>query len=474
MIMEKNISSSTAHSLMNIAVVGHTNTGKTSLIRTMLRSTKFGEIEDAAGTTRHVEQATISVGDFPVLNLHDTPGLEDTHALFAYLKKLSAKSRSVAPVKILEDFVAHISINDPLEQEAKVIRQVLRSDVLLYVIDVREPFLEKYRIELEILTRAAKPIIPVFNFIAEHKQELSRWREQLATYNIHTSLEFDTVAFTFEAEKRLYQKIQTLVEVHYDNLQKLIDYRAKVWERLCLSGAKRIAELIVSVTCYRESKRTEANQVNDSLSEDRLHDYVRKAEQKCLKDLLSIFNFSEKDVAIQKIPVSNGQWQLDIFAPGILKAYGLDVGSAAAKGAAAGAGIDLMVGGLSLGAASALGALAGAGWSTFKRYGDEIKASVQGTKWVCVDENTLQVLYLRQKLLLEKLMHRGHAACDTMQVDTPEKMQLPDNWSKFISTLRQNPAWHESTASRNNNKQYLDIESKLIVAILGNEQASKK
>jgi len=465
---------SASHSLLNIAVVGHTNTGKTSLIRTMLRSTEFGEIEDAAGTTRHVEQATISAGDLPVLNLHDTPGLEDTHALFAFLKKVSAKSRSTAPVKILEDFVAHVSVHDPLEQEAKVIRQVLRSDVLLYVIDVREPFLEKYRIELEILTRSAKPVIPVFNFIAGHKQELSHWRGQLATYNIHATLEFDTVAFTFDAEKRLYQKIQSLVEVHYNNLQKLIDHRAKVWKQLCLSGAKRIAELVVCVACYRENKRSKGDQLTDSLHEDRIHNFVRESEQKCLNDLLSIFNFSEKDVAIQKIPVSNGQWQLDIFAPGILKAYGLDVGSAAAKGAAAGAGIDLMVGGLSLGAASALGALAGASWSTFKRYGDEIKATVQGTKWLCVDENTLQVLYLRQKQLLEKLMHRGHAACNTMQVDTPEKTQLPDNWAGLISALRQNPAWYESSVSRNNNKQYLEIESKLIATILGNELVSKR
>ncbi|MEK6736942.1 MAG: GTPase, partial [Pseudomonadota bacterium] len=53
-------SHSETRSLLNIAVVGHTNTGKTSLIRTMLRSTEFGMIEDAAGTTRHVEQATIS------------------------------------------------------------------------------------------------------------------------------------------------------------------------------------------------------------------------------------------------------------------------------------------------------------------------------------------------------------------------------------------------------------------------------
>lgn len=80
-----------------------------------------------------------------------------------------------------------------------------------------------------------------------------------------------------------------------------------------------------------------------------------------------------------------------------------------------------MVGGLSLGAASALGALAGAGWSTFRRYGDEIKAKLRGAQWLCVDENTLRILYLRQKQLLEKLIHRGHAASDTMQVETPEK-----------------------------------------------------
>lgn len=454
-----------SHSLLNVAVVGHTNTGKTSLIRTMLRSTEFGVIEDAAGTTRHVEQATISADNEPVLNLYDTPGLEDSRALFAHIKKLQAKSRLLLPAQVLEQFATHIAINDPLEQEAKVIRQILRSDILLYVIDVREPFLEKYRLELDILTQSAKPIIPVFNFIAGHQPELAKWRQHLAAFNMHATLEFDTVVFSFEAEKRLYQKIQTLVESHYTSLQKLIDYRAKLWNQLCLSGAKRITELIVNVACYRESKATQKNLITDSLVEDRLHDFVRKAEQKCLHDLLAIFNFSEKDVAIQKIPVSNGQWQLDIFAPGILKAYGLDVGSAAAKGAAAGAGIDLMVGGMSLGAASALGALAGAGWSTFKRYGDEIKATVKGAKWQCADEVTLQILYLRQKLLLKKLMYRGHAAQETVQVDKADSEKLPDNWSKLISALRQNPAWQEPSVIRNGNPQYQEIEAKLVESL---------
>ena len=458
-----------ADALLNVAVVGHTNTGKTSLIRTMLRSTEFGVIEDAAGTTRHVEQATLSADHDPILNLYDTPGLEDSRALSVHIKKQQAKSKLLLPVQILEQFATHVSVDDPLEQEAKVVRQVLRSDILLYIIDVREPFLEKYQLELEILTLSAKPIIPVFNFIAGHNRELAAWRERLAAFHMHATLEFDTVAFSFEAEKRLYRKMQTLLEPYHSRLQKLIDYRAQLWNQLCLSGAKRIAELIVTVACYRESKAAQHNAIAQSLAEDRLHDFVRKAEQRCLHDLLAIFNFSTADVEIQKIPVSNGQWQLDIFAPGILKAYGLDVGSAAAKGAAAGVGIDLMVGGMSLGAASALGALAGAGWSTFKRYGDEIKATVKGTKWQCADDTTLQILYLRQKHLLKKLMHRGHAAQDTLNVDQADGEKLPENWNKLIGALRQHPAWQESSVSRNNNPQFQGIEAKLVGALLDSD-----
>lgn len=457
-------------SLLNIAVVGHTNTGKTSLIRTMLRSTDFGKIEDAAGTTRHVERATIYAGSEAILNLHDTPGIEDAHGLLKRLRSTDTQNKSrVSPAEILESFVNSVSVSDALEQEAKVVRQVLRSDVLLYIIDVREPILEKYFIELEILSKAMKPIIPVFNFIAGHKDELAAWRKKLATINIHASLEFDTVAFSFEAEKRLYQKIQTLVEAHYDRLQKLIDYRSKVWDQLCFSAAKRIVELIVSVSCYRLSKIESPEDSHHSPAATQLQDFVRKAEQRCLEDLLAIFNFSEKDIALQKIPVSDGHWQLDIFAPGVLKAYGLDAGSAALKGAAAGAGIDLMVGGLSLGAASALGALAGTGWSTFKRYGKEIKAKIQGTEWLCADENTLKILYLRQQQLLSKLMQRGHAAYDPDHIEETVTGELPTKWSEIVSILQQNPLWQKPSPQRDQNQQFQTLQSQLINALLGNK-----
>lgn len=457
-------------SLLEVAVVGHTNTGKTSLIRTLLRSASFGKVEDAAGTTRHVERATIFAGSEAVLNLHDTPGIEDVYALQDELQTIATGNKHLASNELLEAFVAATNLNAPLEQEAKVLRQVLRSDVLLYVIDVREPVLEKYLIEIEILGKAVKPIIPIFNFTAAHRAELGLWRKKLAVFNIYASLELDTVAFTFEAEKRLYQKIQSLLEVYYTRLQCLIDHRARIWNQLCLSAARRIASLIVVVACYRESTGDNQNSVETSSAAVRLQDFIRQAEQDCLADLLRMFNFTDKDIALQKIPVQNGYWQLDLFAPGILKAYGLDMGSAALKGAAAGAGIDLMTGGLSLGAASILGAIAGTGWSTFKRYGKEIQAKFQGTRWLCADDNTLQLLYLRQHQLLNKLMNRGHAACHTDQLDqnqSPERGELPEEWREITNILRQNPAWGGSSELYHHDDQYRLVEKKLVEALLG-------
>ncbi|MQT62076.1 DUF3482 domain-containing protein, partial [Pseudomonas sp. FSL R10-0056] len=73
---------------LTLAVVGHTNVGKTSLLRTLTRDVGFGEVSHRPSTTRHVEGARLSVDGEPLLELYDTPGLEDAIALLDYLERL--------------------------------------------------------------------------------------------------------------------------------------------------------------------------------------------------------------------------------------------------------------------------------------------------------------------------------------------------------------------------------------------------
>jgi len=430
---------------ISVAVVGHTNAGKTSLIRTLLRDDQFGQVDDAAGTTRYVEKSSVFAGDIEILNLFDTPGFEDSSALLQTLEALSKTTSTKSPTELLQTFITRADDFPDFDQETKVLRQSINSDVLLYMIDVREPLLGKYIDEVKILSKAGKPILPVFNFIAGNEDALAQWREQMAQFNLHSALEFDTVAFDFEAEKRLYQKLQSLLEQQYHALQLLIDYRQEVWQSLTQAAAQRIFQLLTEVACYR-LEVTDKNTIAHTKITT-IQDFVRDAEQRALQDLLTIFAFTQLDIDLQQLPVQDGKWQLDIFSPLMLKDFGLNAGATALKGAAAGAGIDLMVGGMSLGAATMLGAALGAGWATVRRFQQELKASLRGHKWLCVDDNTVSLLYLRQGKLLHALTQRGHAAQNKLQLVNDKKYSLPKGWHKVIKTLRHHPEWQQASAT---------------------------
>jgi len=450
---------------INVAVVGHTNAGKTSLIRTLLRDDQFGNIDDAAGTTRSVEKSIIFTGDDAVLNLFDTPGFEDSSALLQALEDLSKTIKAKLPTDLLRGLISQTENFPDFEQETKVLRQSLNSDVLLYIIDVREPLLGKYSDEVEILSKAGKPILPVFNFIAGNNESLMRWREQMARFNLHAALEFDTVAFDFEAEKRLYQKLQSLLERRYDTLQTLIDYRQEVWKNLVHAGAQRIFQLLTQVACYRREVSGK-----DGISDadvTAMQSFVREAEKLALRDLLTIFAFTQIDVDLQQLAVSDGEWELDIFSPRALKDFGLNAGATALKGAAAGAGIDLMVGGMSLGAATMLGAALGAGWATLRRYQHELVAAWQGHKWLCADDDTVSLLYLRQGKLLRVLTQRGHAAQNNIQLSDNIEHALPKRWHKVVTALRQNPEWQHKPSS---SLEYQQLQTEVIDWLTSDEK----
>src|SRR5699024_7581686 len=73
---------------LHLMVAGHTNVGKTSLMRTLARNATFGQVENAPGTTQHVEALPLGERE-ELLVLYDTPGLEDAMALREYMDELA-------------------------------------------------------------------------------------------------------------------------------------------------------------------------------------------------------------------------------------------------------------------------------------------------------------------------------------------------------------------------------------------------
>ena len=106
---------------LHIAVVGHTNAGKTSLLRTLTRNVQFGEVSNRPGTTRHAEQVDLVVASKVAVRYYDTPGLEDSIALLDYLNSLPGDSR---PDRV-RAFLQGPEARGLFEQEAKVLRNLL-------------------------------------------------------------------------------------------------------------------------------------------------------------------------------------------------------------------------------------------------------------------------------------------------------------------------------------------------------------
>lgn len=245
---------------LKLAVVGHTNVGKTSLLRTLTRDVGFGEVSHRPSTTRHVEGARLSVDGEPLLELYDTPGLEDAIALLDYLERLERPGERLDGPARLERFLQGSEARQRFEQEAKVLRQLLASNAGLYVIDAREPVLAKYRDELEVLANCGKPLLPVLNFVASSQHREPEWREALARLGLHALVRFDSVAPPEDGERRLYESLALLLENARPALQRLIDDQQA--QRLARrhSGKRLIAELLLDCAACRAVSRPNQRQ----------------------------------------------------------------------------------------------------------------------------------------------------------------------------------------------------------------------
>ena len=397
---------------LKLAVVGHTNVGKTSLLRTLTRDIGFGAISHKPSTTQHVEGARLSVDGEALIELYDTPGFEDAVALYEYIEQLPKTDERLDGPELVQRFLQSSEARKRFEQEAKVLRQLLQSDPGFYVIDAREPVLAKYRDQLAILAMCVKHLLPVLNFVNTAEQRESAWREVLARLGLHAVVRFDTVAPPEDGEQRLYENLSLVLDSQRPRLQRLIEHnQAQVLLRR-KAGYRLIAELLIDVGAFLRS--VPPNQLQAAIQD--LHRDVRQREQQCVEALLKLYAFRKDDAQASALPLEEGRWGDDLFNPATMKQLGIKVGSGMAAGAATGAGIDLITGGLSLGMATVVGAAVGGLAQTFRNYGERLKGKFRGERELTVSDSTLRLLAIRQQHLLSALELRGHAAQARIQM----------------------------------------------------------
>ncbi|WP_432481775.1 DUF3482 domain-containing protein [Moraxella sp. ZY200743] len=396
-----------------LSVIGHTNVGKTSLMRTLLRDAQFGEVKNESATTKHVEAVHIfGKHNKLLLTLHDTPGLEDASGVMDFVQAYTngrddGIERLLAFLSATDESDARLG--DDFSQEAKVIRSLIQADIAIYVIDAREPVLPKYKDELAILAISGTPVLPVFNFIKGNEDNMQLWRLMLSRRALYVVNTFDTVAFDFDGEMALWQNLATL-SVEKDSLNTLQQERQESWQDMAEEGSLIIADFLVNVASF--SKKIDESQ-DPTPTLNAMQNAVRQSEDIMQEKLLHLYQFyntaiDEHDIEIQ------GREQ-DIFDGELLARHGIRTAGGSITGMVVGAGIDVATLGASLGLGTALGGIIGG----LLPNTNAIRDKALGIQTLTIDDATLTLLATRAQNLHHALRHRGHASLHAVVTDNP-------------------------------------------------------
>ena len=435
---------------IRVAVVGHTNTGKTSLLRTLTRDASFGAIANRPSTTRHVEGAALIIHGQPLIEFYDTPGLEDSIGLLEELDNVHQQSHQDW-LELIHEFLDSTQAQQRFAQEAKTLRQVIACEIVIYVIDVRERVLGKYRDELSILIRSAKPIIPLLNFIESPEAKTAQWQDYLGRVGLHASLSFNPLVVDALAERKLFEKMRALRDELYGPLGEVIKELEQQRDRLRRVGLDIIADLLLDATACMVTIPVK-NSAEHMQRAKALGEAVQQREWRCAEELLRLHGFRSEDYRPEDILPDDPETGGLPLTLGSLKELGIRSSSGAATGATAGLALDVMLAGLSLGVGTAAGAGLGALFNV-RAQGGRLLNKVRGLAELRIGDASLVLLAARQLALAHALLQRGHADPRPvkLQIRSVERLQsalqaaLPD----ALQAARLYPSWSQLNAQLN-------------------------
>jgi hypothetical protein len=192
--------------VVNLSLISHTNAGKTTLARTLLRR-DVGEVRDAPHvTTRATAYELISTPEGDVLQLWDTPGFSGTERLAQRL------AGSDNPVGWLLSQAWDRVVDRDFFLSQRAMRNVRdATDVVLYVVDASgDPATAGYLdAEMRILGWIGKPVLVLLNQLGAPQD----WDPALARYPcVRAVLRFDAFARCWVQEHALLDQVAALLE----------------------------------------------------------------------------------------------------------------------------------------------------------------------------------------------------------------------------------------------------------------------
>ncbi len=378
--------------LVTFGLISHTNVGKTTLARTLLRR-DVGDALDQPHVTDMAEAWPMIETETARLVLWDTPGFGDTARL---LKRLKTSDK---PVRWMIGQLWDRFRDRPLWCSQQAVRNVQEeADVVLYLVNAAEkPEAAGYvGMEMEILTWIGKPVVLLLNQTGppraaiEEELEEADWRYHLKRWPVVKAvIGLDAFARCWVQEGELMETIQPWLagekKAAFLTLrQAMQDQHLEVFHRSMEALAIPLAEnardqVPVSKESFLQKLGVGRSGLNDEMEQARGQLSHRLAERSvAAMDQLIALHGLEGRSAQQVHPMGGGSF-------GVPKKINESLWSAvggALTGAAGGIVAELKTGGLLLGGGALTGILVGGAGSYLLARGFNLtRGEDHGVRW---------------------------------------------------------------------------------------------
>ncbi|MTW09432.1 DUF3482 domain-containing protein [Pseudoduganella eburnea] len=362
---------------IQLALVSHTNNGKTTLARTLL-GTDVGEVRDAAHVTAFAEaHALMQTQHGDRLVLWDTPGFGDSVRL---MKRLAMMGNP------LGWFLREV-LDRYRDRPFWLSQQALRAardeaDVVLYLVNSTENPGDAGYIpaEMRILDWLGKPVLVLLNQMGpprplpEEQSELLRWKDFMLQFGqVREVLPLDAFARCWVHERVFYDALGALVgPPKQEGYERLFS----VWEetnarRFKQSMAVMAQQLTDAVRDKQVVERVERGMLTSALKvigigkgED------RKRQERAMNTLIGRLNIAIGQATVHLLalhrldpseaPKINARVSSNFVVKAPVEKAQAALLGAIMSGAATGLSADLAAGGLTLGTGALLGGVIGA------------------------------------------------------------------------------------------------------------------
>lgn len=344
---------------VGLALVSHTNVGKTTLARTLLRR-DVGDVLDQAHVTelagRHV---LLDVEGAPSLVLIDTPGFGDS----ARLARLLADQEDPIGWLLAQRW-------DPVEDRprwccqaaARAVRT--HADLVLYLVNASERPQEAGYVspEMDVLERLGKPVLVLLNQTGptrqphEERAEVARWREWLEDRPlVRDVLRLDAFTRCWVQEATLLERVRDALppERRTGFARILEEWRGRDLARHREALAVMSAEL---ARAARDEEPVEEGGFGRRERQARreLEHRLRQGFERAFARWLELFGLEGRS----RIELETAMADFDLDDTRIDPRRFSRIGAVVA-GVAGGAWADLFTGGLSFGGGAVLGGITG-------------------------------------------------------------------------------------------------------------------